>query len=153
LLNSFFQVASGAGGFILEKMLEHMDNRRGSAWRHSLPSAPGVDFLDRHRSDLDVDICGFLWHGEEVGCCRACPLDNLGQKFDRKIGLYAGETSPQNTRRGLRSERFQRLVVQIIRLVPGSEDGCRPKNGRPARRAVKRFHGRVRYCARGSATL
>ena len=80
---------------MLEEMLEHMDNRRRSAWRHSLPSAPGVDFLDQHRSDLDVDICGFPWHGEEVGCCRASPLDNPGQKFDRKIGLYAGGSTTE----------------------------------------------------------
>jgi hypothetical protein len=72
-----------------------MDDRRGSAWRHSPPSAPGVDLFDRHRFDPDVNIRGFPSHGEEVGCCRACPLDNPGQKFDRKIGLYAGGSTTE----------------------------------------------------------
>ena len=78
----------------------------------------------------------------------------------RRLGRFAGDPDGQDAwsfhaERRLRSlGRVERqLVVKIIRLVPGSEDGCRPKNGRPARRAVKRFHGRVRYCAHGSATL
>jgi hypothetical protein len=73
---------------MLEEMLEHMDDRSGSAWRHSLPGAPGVDFFDQHRFDPHVDIRGFPSHGDEVGRCGAWPLDNPGQKFDRQVGLY-----------------------------------------------------------------
>jgi hypothetical protein len=73
---------------MLEEMLEHMDDRSGSAWGHSLLGAPGVDFFDQRRFDPHVDIRGFPLHGDEVGRCGAWPLDNPGQKFDRQIGLY-----------------------------------------------------------------
>jgi hypothetical protein len=32
---------------MLEELLDHKDDRRSSARRHSLPGAPGVDFLDQ----------------------------------------------------------------------------------------------------------
>jgi hypothetical protein len=31
---------------MLEEMFEHVDDRRSSARKHSLPGAPGIDFLD-----------------------------------------------------------------------------------------------------------
>jgi hypothetical protein len=67
---------------MLEEMLEHVDDCRGSARRHSLPSAPNVGFLDQLRLDPDVDICGFPFHTGEVGSRRARLLDNPGQKVD-----------------------------------------------------------------------
>jgi hypothetical protein len=33
---------------MLEELFEHMDDCRGSARRHALPGAPGVDFLETH---------------------------------------------------------------------------------------------------------
>ena len=48
---------------MLEELLEHVNDCSGSAWRYSLPDAPGIDFLDQLRLDPDVDICGFAFHG------------------------------------------------------------------------------------------
>jgi hypothetical protein len=82
---------------MLEEMLEHMDNRRGSAWRHSLLGAPGVDFFDQQRFDPDIDIRSFSSHVDEVGRCRAWPLDNLGQKFDTRLVSTGMTPGSQNT--------------------------------------------------------
>jgi hypothetical protein len=67
---------------MLEEMLEHVDDCRSSARRHSLPGAPGVDFLDQLGLDPDVNICCFPFHTGEVGSRRARLLDSSGQKVD-----------------------------------------------------------------------
>jgi len=46
-------------------MLDHVDDRAGSARRQLLPGAQSVDFLDQLRLDPDVDFCDFSSHG---GC-------------------------------------------------------------------------------------
>src|SRR6267142_4032463 len=71
---------------MLEELLEHVDDRRSSAWRHSLPGAPGVDPVDQLGLDLNVNICGFPLHAGEVGSRRACLLDNSSQKIDNRHG-------------------------------------------------------------------
>ena|SRR5277367_1825030 len=73
---------------MLEELFEHMDDCRGSARRHALPGAPGVDFLDQLDLDPDDDICGFPWHADEVGRCRAPLLDNSGQKIDMPVTVW-----------------------------------------------------------------
>jgi hypothetical protein len=69
LLNSVSQAA-----FFLEGHVHHVDDRSGSAWRYSLPVAPGIDFLDQLGFDPDVDIRGFPFHAGEVGRCEAARL-------------------------------------------------------------------------------
>jgi hypothetical protein len=51
---------------VLKEMLEHVDYRRGSARRHVLPGAPGVDPLDQPGLDPNVDFCGFPFHAKNV---------------------------------------------------------------------------------------
>jgi hypothetical protein len=53
-----------------EEMFEHVDDRRSSAWRHSLLAAPSVDPLDQLGLDPNIDICCFLSHAGEMGRCR-----------------------------------------------------------------------------------
>jgi hypothetical protein len=67
---------------MLEELLDHVDDRRSSAWRYSLPGAPGVDFLDQLGFDPDIDLCCFLFHAGEMGRCRAPLLDNSRQEID-----------------------------------------------------------------------
>jgi hypothetical protein len=47
---------------MLEEVFEHVDDRRSSAWKHPLPVAPVVDFVDQPGLDPDVDICCFSFH-------------------------------------------------------------------------------------------
>jgi hypothetical protein len=56
---------------MLEELLDHVDDRRSSAWRHSLPTAPSVDFLEQPAFDPNVDLRGFPFHAGEMGRCRA----------------------------------------------------------------------------------
>jgi hypothetical protein len=69
---------------MFEELIEHVDDCRRPARRDSLPGAPSVDPLDQPGLDPNVDICGFPFHTGEVGGCRAPPLDNPGQKIDRR---------------------------------------------------------------------
>jgi hypothetical protein len=79
---------------MVEEILEHIDDRRCPAWRHSLPGAPSVDLIDQLGLDPDVDIGGFLWHAGEMGRCRAHPLDNSSQKVDSLLlGGVCGKRS------------------------------------------------------------
>jgi hypothetical protein len=71
---------------MFEELIEHVDDRRSSAWRHSLPGAPGVDFLDHLGLDLNVNICGFPFHTGESGMLSGTLLDNSGQKIDNRRG-------------------------------------------------------------------
>jgi hypothetical protein len=41
------------------ELLDHVDDRRSSSWRHSLTGAPSVDPLDQLGLDPNVDICVF----------------------------------------------------------------------------------------------
>jgi hypothetical protein len=50
---------------MLQEMLEHMDDRGGSASGHSLPGAPCVNFFDQHRFNPHTDIRGFPCHGDQ----------------------------------------------------------------------------------------
>src|SRR6516162_7596694 len=54
------------GVFVLEEFLQHVDDRCGPAWRHSLLGPPAVDFLDQLRLDPDVDICSFPFHARGI---------------------------------------------------------------------------------------
>jgi len=76
---------------MLEEMLQHVDDRRSSARRHSLSDAPSFDFFDQLRLDPDVDIGGFPFHPCEVRRCRAprliTPAKNLIRAANRR-GLY-----------------------------------------------------------------
>ena len=74
---------------MVEELLDHMDDRRRSAWRHSLPSPPGVDPLEQLRLDPDIDISCLPFHAGKVGRCRASLLDDPGQKIDLR-NLSAG---------------------------------------------------------------
>jgi hypothetical protein len=66
---------------MLKELLEHVDDRRSSARRHSLPGAPGVDFLNQLGLDPNIDICCFLSHAGEMGRCRAPVLIIPAKKF------------------------------------------------------------------------
>jgi hypothetical protein len=73
---------------MIEELLDHVDDCRGSARRYSLPSAPAVDFLDERGLDADVDICCFLFHTGEVGRCGAPRLIIAAKKLiDATQGL------------------------------------------------------------------
>jgi|HubBroStandDraft_4_1064222.scaffolds.fasta_scaffold02943_8 hypothetical protein len=72
---------------MLKEALDHMDDCRGSARRHSLPGAPGVDFLDQLGVDPDVDVGCLPFHARKVGLRRAHRLDNPGQKLDCSLPL------------------------------------------------------------------
>jgi len=66
---------------MLEEMLQHVDDRRSSARRHSLSDAPSFNFFDQLRLDPDVDIGGFPFHAAELGRCQTrrliIPAKNL----------------------------------------------------------------------------
>jgi hypothetical protein len=47
---------------MLKELFDHIDDCRRSAWRYSLPVAPGIDYLDQLGLDPDVNICGFPFH-------------------------------------------------------------------------------------------
>jgi hypothetical protein len=99
----FFRSGSGQQPFperfrsrwiMLKEALDHMDDCRGSTRRYSLADAPSVDPLDQLGFDPDVDVCGFSFHAGEVGRCRACPLDNPGQRFDRSAAAVRTRNQP-----------------------------------------------------------
>src|ERR1700741_2975319 len=69
---------------VVEELLVYMDDRRRSAWRHSLPSPPGVDPFDQLRLDPDIDVGCLPFHAREVGLCEAALLDNPGRKIDMR---------------------------------------------------------------------
>jgi hypothetical protein len=82
LLNSLFSRRRLIPGVMLEELLKHVDDRRSSAWRYSLPGAPGVNFLDQLGLDPNIDLCCFLSHAGEMGRCRTYQLDNSRQEID-----------------------------------------------------------------------
>jgi len=67
-----------------EEFPKHVDNCRGSGWRHALPVAPGVDFLDQFGLDPDVDVCCFPFHGGGGRALSGTPLDKSRQKIDTR---------------------------------------------------------------------
>jgi hypothetical protein len=66
---------------MFEELLDHVDDRRSSGWRHSLTGAPSVDPLDQLGLDPNVDICVFCPMPVN-GALSGTRLDNSGQKVD-----------------------------------------------------------------------
>jgi len=67
---------------MFEEFLEHIDDRREPARRHSLSGAPSVDFLNELWLDPDVDICGFPFHAGGGGALSGALLDKSRQNID-----------------------------------------------------------------------
>jgi hypothetical protein len=88
LLNASSRRRLIPGGHV-EELIEHVDDCRRPARRHSLPGAPGVDPLDQPGLDSDVNICGFLFHTIEVGRYRAPRLIIPAKKLIDATGLAA----------------------------------------------------------------